>query len=501
MKLELHEIQGIIISGYAHLPYSAYWLLGGGTSADARRWLKDLIEDVTWSDWGKDAQGKAQKPDCAVNVAFTRSGLETLGLSKDTIDGFSQEFRDGMVEGTRAKKLGDVGLNGPGEWEICVPPEQGGIQTQILLILQAESAAAREGLESRQRQRLDEVKSLRFTAPPQHGFTSKAGTEPFGFRDGITQPQIEGSPNKSKRSQSLSKGSDHSPSEGNPHAPIKAGEFILGYPNEYGLLPPGPKIREAESKDGAGDTGGFDLGKNGSYLVLRKLEQDVEGFHQFCAANARSRSAEYVGAKMVGRWPSGLPLVLHPEGDDPVMALEPGTNLNSFNYAEMDPQGFRCPVGAHIRRMNPRDAMENRLPKASEHDVRRHQIIRRGTTYGTEPSEGLPGRAGQNRQGLLFVCINADIKRQFEFIQQTWGNNPFFRGLRNDPDPLIGERSVAVSQRSGCPAAFTIQDPVVREKFTNLPAFVTLRGGDYFFLPSRSALEFLSAEATPPELA
>ena len=468
MKLETQEIQGIILSGYAHLPYSSFWMFHAGDRAEGRRWLAELFDKVTWGDWKKDADGKAEKPESALNVAFTRAGLELLDLPCETVKEFSQEFREGMADSNRARKLGDVDDNGPGVWEIC---KRDGKVPHVMLILQAGSAGNLEALEKCHREILTKYPAIEEADTPQHGFTSADSKEPFGFRDSITQPQIEGSPKKPEPGQLL----------------IKPGEFILGYENEYLHLPPSPRIPANATRKA--DEPQFDFGRNGSYLVFRKLEQDVAAFHQYSRDHAKGRDPMYVASKMVGRWPSGLPLVQYPDADDPERAEVAAAtgNLNSFNYARTDPAGLRCPIGSHIRRMNPRDAMENRLPDASDHDVRRHQILRRGTAY---PPPDANDREPK-RQGLLFVCINADIRRQFEFLQQTWGNNPFFRGLQNDPDPLTGTRSAAVEERSGCPVAFTIQAPRVRERLTKFPKFVTLRGGEYFFLPSRSALQYL----------
>jgi len=238
------------------------------------------------------------------------------------------------------------------------------------------------------------------------------------------------------------------------------------------ILTPAPSQRTRHS-----------FGHNGSFLVLRKLAQDVEGFRNFldrATRNADGSSnpdrANHLAAKMIGRWPSGAPLTLAPDRDD----LELGSNKyrnNDFGFAATDRDGFACPVGAHIRRANPRDALAFPAePARSLNLSNRHRIIRRGRPY----HEGSSGA----EQGVLFVAINASILRQFEFIQQSWLNNPKFNGLYDERDPL--------SSADRGEGIMTIQAKPVRERLHGLPRFVTLRGGAYFFLPSIRALKFLA---------
>jgi deferrochelatase/peroxidase EfeB len=222
-----------------------------------------------------------------------------------------------------------------------------------------------------------------------------------------------------------------------------------------------------------------DLGRNGTYLVLRELSQDVEGFWAFLAeatrrpdGSADKDAATYLAAKMVGRWPSGAPLVLAPYMDDPAL----GTN-NDFGYYADDRMGLRCPLGAHIRRANPRDSLPPRPgTDASVAVGKRHRIIRRGRARGS-----LDGAAVD--PGLYFVALNASLRRQFEFIQGTWCGNPKFEGLYDDPDPII-------STEPG--RTFRVPDRPVRRRVGDLPAFVSVVGGAYFFLPGVRALRYIA---------
>jgi Dyp-type peroxidase family len=306
--------------------------------------------------------------------------------------------------------------------------------------------------------------------------------EHFGFADGISQPAIAGA-GRPRDGQNV----------------IEPGEFILGYPNEYGKLPsvphtpaaldPGDHLRAYT----AGGDGRRALGQNGSYLVVRQLEQHVYEFWRYMRSAAEehpggegvTQSAVRFAAKCVGRWPSGAPLVEAPERDEPSLGKS-----NDFGYAAKDPDGLRCPIGAHIRRTNPRDSLEPD-PKTSKTAVNRHQLMRRGRSYGRplERASHATADDGEER-GLFFVCVNANIRRQFEFVQQTWVNNTKFDGLYDERDPLIGAGDEGAF-------GFSIPGEPARTRLEGLPRFVDVRGGEYFFLPSVRAIEFLGNLPVP----
>jgi Dyp-type peroxidase family len=268
---------------------------------------------------------------------------------------------------------------------------------------------------------------------------------------------------------------------------VAAGEFVLGYENEYGKLPFVPNV--APERDSAGllpdcqSEGGKrrSLGHNGSYLVVRQLDQHVFAFWSAMRRAADARfDAIALAAKCVGRWPSGAPLALSPERDDPRLA-----DANTFGYALADRDGQGCPIGAHIRRTNPRDSLEPD-PLSSLKVVDRHRTMRRGRSYGTPVDKPWLCESDDGVQrGLMFVGVNANIRRQFEFIQQTWVNNPKFAGLYDEIDPLVGSRE-------GSTSAFSIPSTPIRKRCENLPRFVRVRGGEYFFLPGLRALRYLS---------
>ena len=267
----------------------------------------------------------------------------------------------------------------------------------------------------------------------------------FGFRDRLSQPAIEGS------------GEDPTPGSG---AALKPGESILGYPDENGLPADLPKPDV--------------LSRNGSYMAYRRLEEHVGLFRDDLREQADTpEGQELVAAKFMGRWRSGAPLVLAPEHDDPELGADPNRN-NDFNYKEMDPHGYAVPLGSHARRLNPRDTAAN---------MNRHRMIRRGATYGLALPENAPDDGADRGIAAFIIC--ASLIRQFEFAQNVWINDRAFHELGNERDPIVGTQDGSLD--------YTIPKRPIRRVIKGLPAFTTLRGGAYFFLPGISALRYLAA--------
>jgi Dyp-type peroxidase family len=276
------------------------------------------------------------------------------------------------------------------------------------------------------------------------------GRNPFGFKDGIGQPAVEGS--------GLSGANTGEP-------PLKAGEFILGYPDETGGLPPMPMPEH--------------LGRNGTYLVFVKFHTRVAAFRQYLRANAVSPDEQaFLAAKMVGRWQSGAPLTLSPDHDDPQLGADPRRN-DDFMYYDDDVHGFKCPAGSHARRMNPRDALKDE----TNINVRLHRMIRRGTSYGPMLPEGAIEDDGADR-GIAFVFVGAHLDRQFEFVKTQWLNDGVFIGATGERDPHVGPNDGQ--------GTFTIPQRPIRRRLHGLPSFVVNRGGDYFFAPGLRALRWLA---------
>jgi Dyp-type peroxidase family len=436
--LDLADVQGIVTFGYRDLPVARLVLLRAADAGQARAWLASIAGQVT--------SATANPTGVAVNVALTLSGLSRLGLPAATLGAFSDQFRGGMTDDHRQRLLGDVGDSAPERWAWGGP---GAPDVDVVLLLYASDAAALSALGERQAAAyrelgLREVSSL--------DTVDLGRQEHFGFHDGISQPLIEGLPKV-----------------GRPDDTVKAGEFLLGYPNAYGLYTDQALLDAA-----------VDLARNGTYLVLRQLAQDVSGFWAYCEQATRrpdgtadETARAWLAAKMVGRWPGGAPLALAPAADDASLA-----DANDFRYFAADPAGLRCPVGAHVRRANPRDSLDPRPgTDASVTIGKRHRIIRRGRSYGAPDGPG--------ERGLIFMCLCGNLSRQFEFIQASWVNNPKFAELYDDADPLLGDH-----QHDG--ATFTVPAQPVRRRFGGLPRFVTVRGGTYAFLPGLRGLRYLA---------
>jgi Dyp-type peroxidase family len=277
-------------------------------------------------------------------------------------------------------------------------------------------------------------------APPDH-------KEPFGFRDGISHPAIEGS---------------GIPGDNPYEAPLKPGELVLGYLDEMGGIAPAPEPPE--------------LGRNGTYVVFRKLHQKVAAFRRYLRDNATSaEDEELLAAKMMGRWRSGAPLALCPLHDDPRLGSD-GTRNNAFVFREDDAVGYKTPPGSHVRRANPRDADVAGV-------VRLHRMIRRGTAYGPLLPGGVLEDDGQDR-GLMFAFVGAHLKRQFEFVQSEWINGGDFLGLGEARDPVVGADSGE--------GAFSIPRRPIPRRLKGLSPFVVTRGGEYGFMPSLTGLRWLA---------
>lgn len=435
--LDLEAMQGLIARGYTPLRVASYVLLGIDDGARARTWLGNLAASVT--------SASSRPADAALNVALTMSGLRGLGLPDSQLSLFSHAFRTGMTSPHRRQVLGDVDEAAPERWLWGGPTTRAIDAVLLVYARDTDTLSARLGALAqhfadggvRQIMTLDSVIDL-------------DGREHFGFADGISQPTVAG----------LSSRSDTPPNT------IRAGEFILGYPNEYNQLTDAPS-----------------WARNGTYLVFRQLSQDVRAFwHYLDGISDSPANRERLAAKMVGRWPSGAPLALSPDADDHLLST-----ANDFTYHHTDADGLRCPVGAHVRRAHPRDALDPAPGTARSVAVdKRHRLLRRGREYGPPVSDPYaPAPADDPDRGLYFISLGANITRQFEFIQRTWLNNPHFGGLYDDPDPLVGSRGPSGT-------AFTIPADPMRTRLQGIPRVVTPRGGAYFFLPSIPALNLLA---------
>ena len=478
--------------------------------------------------------GDLAPQDAISYLALSKDGLNYAGFSKDLdpdlpwkgdeeLEGehkpikFSSAFALGMNNKSRASMLGDLGNNEAQKWEWGKEENP----TLAVILVYAKNKTKLNRLVKKHKTMLSEngmkAKQIEFTDPNE--------PEPFGFKDGISNPILKGTRKAARNSESI-------------HV-VSPGEFVLGYKDNRGYFPSSPQIESARDQDdilpaiprslpqkypkfmeGTQDKL-RDLGRNGTYLVIRQLEQNVDAFKnstgrvakdlfpsEFKGNNKNRRDAAILAtqAKLMGRWQDGRPLVTAPvklvrgaNGEQRLVTTPPyekNTNKekdkekreaeirsaemrdNEFLYGRDDPQGHACPFGSHIRRTFPRDSLNPN--EKTELDIsNRHRILRRGRSYVERKPDGTKA------VGTFFMCLNANIQRQFEFVQQTWVGGSTFHGIRDEVDPIT-------AQRSGNNQSFTFQSPGTDKQTNSLQSFVTMKGGGYFFMPGRDALEFIA---------
>lgn len=484
-ELQFDEIPAIAFGGLPRLPEA---LAVGFRLADdpqmARLWLRGLQHRISY--------GEQPRRSHALVLGLSANALRRLGLTAGSLATFPVAFQNGMDAPERARANGDQGAQDPAQWQWG----SGGRTADVWLVLYDREAPS---LLDRFREIALEASALGHErvcnlALPQ-ALSKRPGTpgiraadgagcipqtyEPFGFADGISQPTIRGTRRARRLQEDV----------------LPAGEFVLGYPDLLERTAPSPMIEIGSDPENRLYTCPFDpdrqrpnfthdvrglrhdLGRNGAFLVVRQLEQDVAAFNGWLAQAASTLAPvaglapqvtvqEWLAAKVIGRWRDGTPLALHPHGP------EGGVPENGFRYAEFDGTGNKCPIGAHMRRANPRDGAITPTQEASR-AVQMHRMIRVGRPYTSDTVVG-----------TLFMCVVADIERQFEFVQQRWLLNPAFNGLQQETDPLVGTsthgRKFSIPGTQGC-------------MVEGLQNFVTMRGGGYYFLPSRSALSVLTA--------
>ncbi len=478
--LDLTDIQGFILRGYK-MPMVRHFLLTVGVPSEARKLLGRLVKgdepDVpqitTAEDWhvgfapgpgDNPADLPRRKPDYCLNVGITWPGLVALEI-KDRVPALSFKSFGAFIAGAaeRAKLVGDTGPSAPQNWI-------GGFGTgtdHLLVTLHALSpdamtnysdrlsALIAEGNAFREIWRGDGM-ALTEMVDGKPVFTSKV---PFGYTDGISMTTIRGGPER------------YTPDHQQPCEPWL---FVLQDQAENYFV---PEPRE--------------LGLNGSFAVFKACKSDVVGFENFLQSNKDKIDPELLAAKMCGRWRNGVPLALSPDTDSPPGGISP-EQLNNFEYVNADgsgdPKGLRCPVGAHMRRINPRGqpVTGQNQPGGSNNT---HRLIRRGMPYGPtydpkQPYDGI-------ERGLLGYFINSSIENQYEFVLGHWVNNSEFAGaVRLDPkskDPMIGTQDPAESifvipQSNGAPSI----------RITGLSSFITTTASAYCFLPSITAFKFIS---------
>ncbi|MEX0404281.1 cytochrome P450 [Aquibium sp. LZ166] len=484
-KLENEEIQAIFFGGMGRLGEAEMMALSMPEDLgddEKRRFLDHVLANATFGDRLPDEE--------AMVIALAAGGLRKLGLDGESVVcGLPTAFVRGMAAPNQDRVLGDIGESASANW-LWGGPDRA---ADAVVVCYARTKAR---LRKKTAAIARVAKSARIVPVARQPLTIRKDAdgnpiEHFGFRDGISQPVIDGTP--------------RARAPGDQQHRVAAGEFLLGYADQSGYVPRSLTVDPASDPDGylaglpsattaAEDEARRDFGRNGSFLVVRDLVQHVDRFEDFCREAAAALGSpemdgrpaeEWIAAKMFGRWKDGSSLVRNPRGsarkDDPSASDQAGANRrrsagdNGFLFGKEDPQGLRCPFGSHVRRSNPRDS----LGTDAETQIglsKRHRILRISRAWENGPEKG-----------ILFMCLNADIERQFEFVQQTWVMNPNFNGLRAEQDPLVGNQSA--------PGSYTIPTPDGPLTLQGLTAFVTVKGGGYFFMPGRRSLRYLRALA------
>ncbi|WP_158944356.1 Dyp-type peroxidase [Granulicella sp. S190] len=458
-KLNETDIQGFVLRGY-NMPFARYLFLRFEDAGRAATFIHRLLGEVTTGQ-----RWDSGKPLSTVNIAFTHLGLSALELPDATLLSFPVEFQQGMKK--RAAILGDTGRNAPESWDEIWREDRVHAWLGV-------NAVSLDALNSRCADMLtlmrdtdgvilldaQDAAALVIDGVP----TTK---EHFGFTDGFGNPDYLGV----ERSSQPGQGKLNS---NGTWAPLATGELLLGYADEAGELPvaPVPHI----------------LASNGTFMVYRKLHQNLATFRSYLNDHAPfyAGGKEKLAAKFIGRWRDGTPIELSPDQPDPSITQDPARSTN-FTFGA-DPEGVRCPVGAHMRRVNPRDAFgfDGKL-------INRRRITRRGLPYGVWTPEG-ESVTDSDERGVIFIALNADFSRQFEFVQQQWINYGNDARLGNEKDLLMGNHTGHgrfVVQGDTTPT----NPPFV---CSNLPSFVELRGGGYFFLPSITALGMIGMGLVDP---
>ncbi|MGH9477963.1 MAG: Dyp-type peroxidase, partial [Terriglobales bacterium] len=410
---------------------------------------------------------------------------------------FSAEFLSGMAgQSSRSRRLGDVGASAPANWGWGGP----GKMPHLLLMVYARPGALAAWCGQIQGPLWQAAFEVMECLPT----SDLTGVEPFGFQDGVSQPALDWECVREPEGQQQAYSNL-----------VALGEFLLGYPNEYGQYTDRPLLAPAPANAGlpwsAEVPGQRDLGKNGTYVIFRQLQQDVRGFWRYLDGQANGDPAlrQQLAEATVGRRMNGDPML--PLRAQPIAGLDARqVARNQFTY-DADPDGARCPFGAHVRRANPRNAD---LPAGTSGwldrlwrtlgfgtrgyrddllaSARFHRLLRRGREYGPglSAAQAVDELPDTGEHGVQFLCIGASILRQFEFIQNAWMTNTKFNGLSGESDPVLGNRAPV----AGCPASGNFSIPRAQQapaRLAEVPQFITVRGGAYFFLPGLGALRYL----------
>jgi len=461
------DVQGTILRGY-RVDRARHFVMKVRDPSAARSLLGSLVGGDPGVPQVTTAARWRTKPTSFLNIGITYEGLRALGVPDASLASFPASFQRGATHPTTAALVGDVGASDPAQWI-------GGLSTgaDVHLVLSLWAQGSGDALEQASTTLRASCSKAVTELSAHDGNALPDDKVHFGYRDSIAQPMVEGAP-ATKRPRP----------DGQPSVPT--GAFLLGHPNQNG----GAVYRVLPEE----------LSTNSSFAAFRILGQDVAAFEQFLDDGAATLGVEreVVAAKVCGRWRNGLPLVLAPASDMPTPPL-PDEALNDFDYVSTDPAvddtfGYRCPIGAHIRRTNPRSQA---VVGGGGH---LHRIIRRAMPYGPPYDPGHPDDAPR---GLVGFFINADLANQFEFLMSTWVNgSTFVRSVRgpdganpvrniSGDDVLCGVNDEASSSFT-LPSPPTAGGPAANQRLTGFSRFITTRGGAYCYLPSITAIRYLA---------
>ncbi len=436
VTLALDDIQALILRSRPEPYVGIHAMLHIDEAEGGRDLVRRLAAHIP------SAAGWTDDREAWIGVALSFQGLKALGLPESSLKSFPLPFQQGMA--ARAEQLRDIGGNAPEHWDEAFRPGA----CHLALTIYARDEAALDVARAKAMGEL--ARSHGVTLVGTHAFGADADAKnPFGFRDSISQPAVAGS------------GVDPVPGQ---ERAIAAGEFILGEDSESGAPVAMPDPPE--------------LGRNGSFVVLRKYASQVGAFNDFVRSHASGeQEEELLAAKLVGRWRSGAPLILAPEHDDPDLGADPTRN-NDFDFSK-DPRGFVCPHASHMRRLNPRDSKLTILT-----DVNIHRIIRRSSTFGPKWRRDVTAADDvHGDRGIFFIFISARAYDTIEFLQQEWINRGNFIDLGAERDAVVGLHET--------PGSFTLPQAPVRRRLDGVTTFNRLRGGEYLFMPSLSALRWI----------
>jgi len=530
--LNLHDIQGNVLKTYARHQFSTarYVFFGINDVEGGRRFVLDVIPFITtaapWARPERDGD-EPPKPSATTNIAFSYHGLKRLRLPEMSLHSFPEEYSMGMRE--RRDILGDDGKSAPENWDPVW--NKSSERVDIWLSINGRSE---DSVEARYREILEIVDKTNGGVTQLTGHRGDNGAndlayqdaaalsdmnglpgprEHFGYTDGISNPYFEGTLADPANVFGAGKPTRSPADTISGWEPLETGEFILGHRDEAKEVPEAPIPRL--------------LSYNGSYLVYRKLHENVGAFNRYIEGQGANLpgGAEEVAAKFAGRWRNGAPITTFEtkeEADqcmndiaDARKAVDEATNqitrdlarkkylklrgrLVGFDYND-DLAGSRCPVGAHARRTNPRGALEFGVDDAFDTPgalTDRRRLLRRGLPYGQ--SDENSGDDGNH--GIIFMAVGASIKRQFEFVQQQWVNYGNDFKLANEKDPLVGNHGNGDNGQGNGNMIIPAEPGSGKAPHfcTGMPRFVEMRGGGYFFLPSLTALRMIGEGLVDP---